>query len=79
MNYLRPKLSYVILNPLYSDAHHITICTPPPPRIFKLPYGTANIVGKVPCFGPIYSHSLERKKVQAFCLLQIFFSGIRTN
>ena len=27
---------------------------------------------------PIYSRSLERKKVQAFCLLQIFFSGIRT-
>jgi hypothetical protein len=27
---------------------------------------------------PIYSRSSERKKVQAFCLLQIFFSGIRT-
>ena len=27
---------------------------------------------------PIYSRSLERKKVQAFCLLQIFLSGIRT-
>ena len=27
---------------------------------------------------PIYSRSLERKKVQAFCILQIFFSGIRT-
>ena len=27
---------------------------------------------------PICSRSLERKKVQAFCLLQIFFSGIRT-
>jgi hypothetical protein len=26
----------------------------------------------------VYSRSLERKKVQAFCLLQIFFSGIRT-
>ena len=27
---------------------------------------------------PIYSRSLERKKVQAFCLLQIFLSDIRT-
>ena len=26
---------------------------------------------------PIYSRSLERRKVQAFCLLQIFFSGIK--
>ena len=30
-------------------------------------------------YTPIYSRSLERKKVLAFCLLQIFFSGIRTN
>ena len=27
-------------------------------------------------YTPIYSRGLERKKVQAFCLLQIFFSGI---
>ena len=27
---------------------------------------------------PMYSRSLERKKVQAFCPLQIFLSGIRT-
>ena len=33
-------------------------------------------ISKVP--SPIYSRSLERKKNQAFCLLQIFFSGIRT-
>ena len=27
---------------------------------------------------PIYSRSLERKNLQAFCLLQIFLSDIRT-
>ena len=26
-------------------------------------------------YTPVLSRSLERKKVQAFCLLQIFFSG----
>ena len=34
--------------------------------------------GEPPSPPPIYSRSLERKKVQAFCLLQIFFSDIRT-
>ena len=27
---------------------------------------------------PIYSRSLERKKNPAFCVLQIFLSGVRT-
>ena len=38
---------------------------------FNIPRGPRGIT-------PIYSLSLERKKVQAFCLLQIFLSDIRT-
>ena len=29
-------------------------------------------------YTPMYSRSLERKNLQAFCLLRIFLSGIRT-
>ena len=41
-------------------------------------YGMYRKVASISMYTPIYSHSLEGKKVQAFCLLQIFLSDIRT-